>query len=144
MFGRKIGSGKEYPMPQYRAVRKSENKNLHQVFPIVVTKYVLPPEYFSTKYKGRTLLHATGVHYEFLPKLFDYLLNDCNPADFLDSATQFNEQYPWGNYLNFLSDKVVVYTNFMSGNCAARYDFTLKKKFGRRASGLYLAFYHEE
>ena len=128
-------------MPQYRAVREKVNKNLHLVFPIVVTKIRLKEKFFGSDYKGRPLLYATGVNYLFLPKLFDYLLNDCNSLDFEENASQFSRGVP-----EFLEEgtRVLLYTNFMSGDLAARYDYTLKKTFGPRATGLYLAFYYDE
>ena len=140
-FASRFQEGQDYPMPQYRAVREKVNKNLHLVFPIVVTKIHLKEKLFGSDYKGRSLLYATGVNYRFLPKLFDYLLNDCNPREFEENASQFSRGVP-----ECLEEgkRVLLYTNFMSGDLAARYDYTLKKEFGPRATGLYLAFYYDE
>ena len=128
-------TGKGIPVPQYRSVKAKINRNLETLFPLRVEKIHLPKDFFPEQYKGKPLLPSIGVFYDFLPRLFQFLLN-MDPDDFMES--------PSLSYQDVLQGKDVLYTNFMSGELACDYDREVKAKYGGHATALMFAIYFDD
>ena len=130
VHGDDFDDSNQVPMPKYPSIRDAINKNLVQLFPLREREYSLPPRIFGEMFPGtRTPLKPfKSVYFDLMPRI-------------LEAMTQMNlhefQGEPTLTWDEFIHDKDVIYSNFMSGTMACQYNEHVKRKFGNKATVLF-------